>query len=159
MRPRANPLVLAWRSLVHGKGFDIALVAVGLAFLLAFAGLPLVYNVLMSFQQVDMFTLGELFRPWAGLDNYIAVVNQPEFWLVMRNTVVFVVASIGVQFTLGFALAIFFMQPFPGASLIRGLFLVSWVMPGLAVGAIWSWILAADFGVLNHIIRSMGIIS
>jgi len=112
----------------------------------------------MSFQQVDMFTLGVLFRPWAGFDNYIAVVNQSEFWLVMRNTVFFVVASIGAQFILGFALAVFFMQRFPGASVIRGLFLVSWVMPGLAVGAIWSWILAADFGVLNHILKSVGII-
>lgn len=153
-----NPLVLGWRSIVHGKGFDILLVAVALLFLIAFAGLPLVYNVLMSFQQVDMFTLGVLFRPWAGFDNYIAVVNQPEFWLVMRNTVFFVVVSIGVQFTLGFALAVFFMQRFPGSSIIRGLFLVSWVMPALAVGAIWSWILAADSGVLNFILQSVGII-
>jgi multiple sugar transport system permease protein len=156
--PRRNVVDIAWRSVVHGKGFDILLVVVGLAFLFAFAGLPLVYNVLMSFQQVDMFTLGALLRPWVGFDNYIAVVNQPEFWLVVRNTLVFVVASIGVQFTLGFLLAVFFMQRFPGSSIIRGLFLVSWVMPALAVGAIWSWILAADFGVLNYILKSFGII-
>jgi multiple sugar transport system permease protein len=156
--PRRNILDIVRRSIVDGKGFDIILVAVGLGFLFAFAGLPLVYNVLMSFQQVDMFTLGALLRPWAGFDNYIAVINQPEFWLVMRNTLVFVVASIGVQFTLGFALAVFFMQRFPGSTIIRGLFLVSWVMPGLAVGAIWSWILAADSGVLNFILRSIGLI-
>jgi multiple sugar transport system permease protein len=153
-----NPLARIWGSILNGKGFDILLVLVGLTFLLVFAGLPLLYNVLMSFQQVDMFTLGVLFRPWAGFDNYIAVVNQPEFWLVMRNTVVFVVASIGVQFILGFALAVFFSQNFPGSSIIRGLFLVSWVMPALAVGAIWSWILAADFGVLNFILKSLGVI-
>jgi multiple sugar transport system permease protein len=156
--PRRNLFDIVWRSVVHGKGFDILLVVVGLGFLVAFAGLPLVYNVLMSFQQVDMFTLGALFRPWAGFDNYIAVVNQPEFWLVVRNTLVFVVASIGAQFTLGFALAVFFMQRFPGSTIIRGLFLVSWVMPALAVGAIWSWILAADSGVLNYILKSFGII-
>jgi multiple sugar transport system permease protein len=156
--PRRNVVDMVWRSVVHGKGFDILLVVVGLGFLVAFAGLPLVYNVLMSFQQVDMFTLGALLRPWVGFDNYIAVINQPEFWLVVRNTLVFVVASIGAQFTLGFALAVFFMQRFPGSSIIRGLFLVSWVMPALAVGAIWSWILAADSGVLNFILKSLGII-
>jgi multiple sugar transport system permease protein len=112
----------------------------------------------MSFQQVDMFTLGQLFRPFAGFTNYVAVVAQPEFWLVTRNTLIFVVGSMTGQFVLGFALALFFAQKFPGAATIRGLFLVSWVMPGLVVGAIWSWILAGDFGVLNSVLRGLGII-
>lgn len=153
-----NPVQWLWRSITNGKGFDLLLVSLSLAFLFAFAGLPLVYNVLMSFQQVDMFNLSVFIRPWVGFDNYKAVIAQPEFWLVVRNTVLFTVCSIGGQFTLGFALAVFFMKRFPGSSTIRGLFLVSWVMPGLATGAIWSWILAADFGVLNYILKSLGII-
>lgn len=156
---RRNPLIRLWHSIRDGKGFDILIVAIGVVFLTVFAALPLVYNVLMSFQQVDMFTLNALIRPWAGLANYAAVINQPEFWLVVRNTLLFTVGSIGGQFILGFALAVFFTQRFPGSSVIRGLFLVSWVMPGLAVGAIWSWILAGDFGVLNYILKSLGLIS
>lgn len=105
-----------------------------------------------------MFSLGSLIRPWAGLDNYRAVVAMPEFWLVMRNTLVFVVGSIAGQFVLGFALALFFQQDFPGASTIRGLFLVSWIMPGLVVGAIWSFILAGDYGVLNALLEAVGVI-
>jgi multiple sugar transport system permease protein len=146
-----------FNSMRDGVGFDLILVGAALLFLLALAGLPLFYNVLMSFQQVDMFTLGSLFRPWAGFANYIAVVQQPEFWLVAKNTLIFVFASMAGQFVLGFALAIFFAQKFPGAATIRGLFLVSWVMPGLVVGAIWSWILAGDFGVLNTILKSLGL--
>jgi len=145
-------------SLRDGVGFDILLVGAALVFLLALAGAPLLYNVLMSFQQVDMFTLGALFRPFVGFDNYVAVVRMPEFWLVTRNTLIFVFGSMSGQFVLGFALALFFTQKFPGAATIRGLFLVSWVMPGLVVGAIWSWILAGDFGVLNVILKSLGII-
>lgn len=145
-------------SIVDGRGFDLLLVGVALLFLLVMAGLPLVYNVLMSFQQVDMFTLGAWVRPWAGWDNYVAVVRQPEFWLVMRNTGVFVFGSIAGQFLLGFAFALFFMLRFPFAATIRGLFLVSWVMPGLVVGAIWSWILAGDYGVLNAILSGLGLI-
>jgi multiple sugar transport system permease protein len=147
-----------FNSLRDGVGFDLILVGAAMLFLLALAGLPLVYNVLMSFQQVDMFTLGQLIRPFAGFSNYVAVVQQPEFWMVTRNTLVFVVGSMTGQFALGFALALFFAQKFPGAATIRGLFLVSWVMPGLVVGAIWSWILAGDFGVLNTVLRSLGII-
>ena len=147
-----------FNSLRDGVGFDLILVGAALLFLLALAGLPLLYNVLMSFQQVDMFTLGTLIRPWAGFTNYVDVVRQPEFWLVARNTLIFVFASMAGQFVIGFSLALFFAQKFPGAATIRGLFLVSWVMPGLVVGAIWSWILAGDFGVLNTILKALGII-
>lgn len=147
-----------FKSLRDGIGFDLILVGAALLFLLALAGLPLIYNVLMSFQQVDMFTLGTLIRPWAGFTNYIEVVQQPQFWLVTRNTLIFVFASMAGQFVLGFALAVFFAQKFPGAATIRGLFLVSWVMPGLVVGALWSWILAGDFGVLNTVLKSLGVI-
>ena len=147
-----------FNSLRDGIGFDIVLVGAALVFLLALAGAPLVYNVLMSFQQVDMFSLGALVRPFVGFENYVAVVQMPEFWLVTRNTLIFVFGSMAGQFILGFSLALFFAQRFPGAATIRGLFLVSWVMPGLVVGAIWSWMLAGDFGALNVILRGLGII-
>lgn len=145
-------------SLRDGAGFDILLVGASMAFLIALAGLPLLYNILMSFQQVDMFTLGSLMRPFVGFENYVAVVQQPEFWLVMKNTLIFVFGSMAGQFVIGFSLAIFFTQNFPYAATIRGLFLVSWVMPGLVVGAIWGWILAGDYGVLNVILQGIGII-
>ncbi|MGZ9809468.1 carbohydrate ABC transporter permease [Pseudoroseicyclus sp. H15] len=145
-------------SITDGKGFDILLVGVTMIFLLAIAGMPLVYNVLMSFQQVDMFNLNTFSRPWAGLDNYREVLSQPEFGLIMKNTAFFVFGSITGQFAFGFALALFFMAKFPFAATIRGVFLVSWVMPGLVVGALWGWILAGDFGVLNAILKGIGVI-
>jgi multiple sugar transport system permease protein len=145
-------------SIVDGKGFDILLVSVTMSFLVAMAGIPLVYNMVMSFQEVDIFNLNTFSRPYVGLENYREVVSQPEFWLVMKNTAFFVFGSIAGQFTLGFALAIFFMARFPFAETIRGVFLVSWVMPGLVVGALWGWILSGDFGVLNAILEAIGLI-
>ncbi len=146
-------------SIIDGVGFDLLLVGVPLMFLILFSGLPLVYNVIMSFQEVDLFSLGQIFRPFVGLQNYRDLLAQPEFWPIMWNTVIFVVCSIGGQFIVGFSLALFFNTGFRGSSFIRGLFLVSWVMPGLVVGATWNWILAGDFGVLNYLLNSVGIIS
>ncbi|MDT3376924.1 sugar ABC transporter permease [Labrys neptuniae] len=146
-------------SLRDGRGFDIALVALPLCFLLLMAGLPLLYNVVMSFQEVDMFSLGTLSRPFVGLHNYRALFSQPETLPILYNTLIFVAGSIAGQFLIGFGLALFFWINFPGASWLRGLFLVSWVMPGLVVGAIWNWILSGDFGVLNFILKEVGLIS
>ncbi|MGV0876038.1 sugar ABC transporter permease [Martelella sp. FLE1502] len=144
-------------SLTDGRGFDITLVAVPLAFLFLLSGLPLLYNVLMSFQEVDMFSMGQLARPFVGFRNYIDLFSQPETFGILLNTAVFVTASIAGQFMLGFGLALFFGTQFPGASWLRGLFLVSWVMPGLVVGAIWNWILSGDYGVLNFLLTATGI--
>ena len=144
-------------SLTDGRGFDITLVAVPLAFLFLLSGLPLLYNVLMSFQEVDMFSMGQLARPFVGFRNYIDLFSQPETFGILLNTAIFVTASIAGQFVLGFGLALFFGTQFPGASWLRGLFLVSWVMPGLVVGAIWNWILSGDYGVLNFLLTATGI--
>lgn len=146
-------------SISDGRGFDIALVAFPLAFLFVMAGLPLLYNIVMSFQEVDMFSLGTFVRPFVGFKNYVDLFRQPETWPILMNTVTFVVASIAGQFVIGFGLALFFWVNFLGATWLRGLFLVSWVMPGLVVGAIWNWILSGDFGVLNFFLRESGLIS
>jgi multiple sugar transport system permease protein len=145
-------------SMRDGLGFDITLVAFALGFLLLMSGLPLVYNVVMSFQEVDMFSLGTFSRPFVGLRNYVDLFAQPETYPILLNTLIFVVGSIAGQFLIGFGLALFFWVNFPGASWLRGLFLVSWVMPGLVAGAIWNWILSGDFGVLNFILRETGLI-
>lgn len=125
-------------SVNDGRGFDIVLVALPLGFLFVMAGLPLIYNIVMSFQEVDMFSLGTFVRPFVGFKNYVDLFRQPETLPILMNTVTFVVASIAGQFAIGFGLALFFWVNFPGATWLRGLFLVSWVMPGLVVGAIWN---------------------
>lgn len=146
------------RMVRDGGGFDGALVTAALVYLLAFSAFPLVYNVVISFQSVDLFTIGTFDRPFVGLQNYREIVRDPAFWPIVRNTFVFVAASVFFQLTIGFALALFFRVDFPGASWLRGLFLAGWIMPGLVVGALWGWILAGDFGVLNWALQGLGIV-
>ncbi|QDY70762.1 carbohydrate ABC transporter permease [Qingshengfaniella alkalisoli] len=145
-------------SLRDGRGFDTVLVFMALGYLLVFSAFPLIYNIVMSTQSVDLFSLASFDRPFVGLDNYREVLSTPEANLIFWNTVKFVVLSIVFQLSIGFGLAMFFNQDFPGASFLRGLFLAGWIMPALVVGAVWSWILAGDFGVLNYVLSSLGVI-
>ena len=145
------------RVLRDGRGFDGLLVALALGYLLVFSAFPLVYNVIMSLQEVDLFSLASFDRPFVGLQNYRDVLGDPASMQILRNTVVFVVLSVACQLVIGFALALFFQLDFPGAGYLRGLFLAGWIMPALVVGAVWGWILAGDFGVLNYLLMSLGI--
>ncbi|MET3600201.1 carbohydrate ABC transporter permease [Martelella mangrovi] len=143
-------------TLWDGRGFDLILIGIPLAFLIAISGAAILYNVVMSFQEVDMFSLGQIIRPFVGFDNYRRILSDPQTWPIFGNTLIFVVGSIVGQFTLGLALALFFQQRFPGSTYLRGLFLVSWVMPGLVAGAIWNWLLSGDFGVINYFLIQLG---
>ena len=139
---------------LDGGRFERVLLLLGLGYLLVFAGVPLVYNLVMSFQQVDALSA----MPWVGLSNYIDVMQRPEAWGVLVNTLIFIAASLLFQVSLGFGLALLFQQAFVGATVMRGLFLAGWIMPGLVVGVIWKLLYAGDFGVLNHMLRQLGLV-
>jgi multiple sugar transport system permease protein len=144
-------------SLRDGVGFDRLLVLLAIAYLAVFSLFPIIYTVVMSLQSVDLFTLASFDRPFVGLANYADLLSRPLARSILVNTALFVGLSVVFQLTIGFALALFFAQDFPGASYMRGLFLAGWIMPALVVGAIWKWIFAGDYGVLNALLLSLGL--
>lgn len=152
--PRARTLPDPARA----SGFERLALGLALVYLLLFAGAPLVYNIVLSLQQVDPMVDALWDRPWVGLANYADVLARPEALQVARNTLAFVALSLLFQVTLGFALALLFQRDFPCATLFRGLFLAGWIMPGLVVGVIWKLIFAGDFGVLNHVLLTLGVV-
>lgn len=133
--------------------------ALPVAYLLALVGFPIVYNVIMSFQEVTLGNLADTLRPFVGFDNYATVVADPAFQKVFANSIIFVLANVIGQVGIGLALALLFGQPFPGAPFMRGLLLASWMLPALVVGALWKWIFATEYGVANFAIRSIGLVS
>ncbi|EPX87726.1 carbohydrate ABC transporter membrane protein 1, CUT1 family [Rubellimicrobium thermophilum DSM 16684] len=145
-------------SFRDGPAFDAFLVLLALGYLLVLSAFPLVYNLILSFQDVDLFTLASFDRPFVGWRNYAEVLGALVAPGIFANTALFVALSLLFQVTIGFGLALLFDLRFPGARWLRGLFLAGWIMPGLVVGAVWSWILAGDFGVLNHLLRTLGMI-
>ena len=129
--------------------FEAGLLGVALVYLLAMAGLPLVYTVILSFQEVDPFLINRLMHTFVGLRNYEEIFTDPFAGRYFFNTFVFLVLSVGLQFLIGFGLALVFKTRFFGASTVRGLFLVAWIIPPIAVGIIWVSIFAQKAGILN----------
>jgi multiple sugar transport system permease protein len=134
----------------------VGLTALYLAF---FVGYPVIYNLIMSVQHVTLGNIRFLVRPFVGLDNYAKLVADPLFTMVVQNTLLFVVGNVALQFLGGLALALFFQQPFPGASFFRGLILAGWILPPLVIGAVWKWLLASDNGVINYALHGLGLTS
>src|SRR4051794_8240233 len=64
------------------------MVGVTALYLLVFVGYPVVYNVVMSLQDVTVSNLRSFDRPWVGLSNYDRIFSDPLFPVVLRNTAI-----------------------------------------------------------------------
>ena len=85
-------------------------------YMLVVLGYPLVYNLILSFKNVDVKNLTKGGSVFIGFENYINLFNDSTFLLVLRNTFVFTIACLVFQFTIGFAFAMFSTRSlsFPG---------------------------------------------
>jgi len=124
-------------------------------YLLALIGFPILYNIAMSFQEVTLGNLGKLMRPFVGLDNFREVIADPTFRKVFVNSLVFVSVNVVGQVSLGLLAALFFAETFAGAHFLRGLLLATWMLPGLVVGALWKWMFASQYGVVNFVLAAL----
>jgi multiple sugar transport system permease protein len=136
-----------------------AFLAPALVYVVVFFGYPLVNNITMGFEDytVRSFYTGE--APFVGVTNYVAVFHDPVFGKAVVNTVLFTVGSIFFQFVIGLALAVFFNGRFLGSALLRSLLLLPWLLPLVVSGAVWRWMLDADHGVINTVLRALHLAS
>ena len=145
------------RSIVSNKTMEAyAFVLPAAIYIAVIMGYPLVYNIILSFENVTVrnFTKGVV--EFVGLDNYTKLIGDPTFQLVFKNTIVFTIACLIVQFSLGFAFALFFYQKFTLSGPIRGAILVSYMMP-MAVTGLLGKNLFQSTGLINNLLGKIGI--
>lgn len=131
---------------------------IAVAYLVFFVGYPVLYNFLLSVQDVNLRNLATLNRPFVGLENYTAIVSDPLFPRVVRNTLFFVLGNVAVQFSLGLAIALLFHSGVAGGAYLRGLILAGWILPPMVIGALWKWMFATEFGVVNYLGETLGLV-
>jgi multiple sugar transport system permease protein len=133
------------------------LVPAGLYVLFAFA-LPVVYNLLLSFQQTSPATISTLFAPFAGLANYELVLSNSTTQSVIARTFLFTAGSLFFQFLIGLALALLFNLRFPLRRLARSLVIIPWLLPLLITGFTFQYLLQLEAGAINQILQFLGVI-
>jgi multiple sugar transport system permease protein len=121
-----------------------------------FFGYPVVKNIVMSFQDYTTRTFFTGEAPWVGFDNYVKTFTSSLFTTTVVNTALFTIGSISAQFVIGLGLALFFKRNFPLSGFLRGLLLLPWLLPLIASGAVWKWILDQDSGALNQFLGLFG---
>lgn len=131
------------------------LVLPGLAVFVAIILYPFFDAVLMSFTNRSMIVPN---YEWVKLANYRKVFADPYFGKTLKTTILFVLGATVLPYVLGMLWAIVLNQGFHGSEFLRGVTLVNWIVPGTAIGFLWSWIFNGQYGILNHILTSLGIL-
>jgi len=109
---------------------------------------PFVWGFIISFKKWNLISP---YQPWVGFKNYIDVIKDPMLWLMVKNSVYFMVVFIFITTisSLGLALLIKQIPRFKGLY-ITG-FLLSYVSSGVAYSMVFNLLFAGD-GIVNNLL-------
>ena len=114
---------------------------------------PVVYAGVFSFSRFQGFGA----PTWVGLDNYVALLNDPFFWQSLQNTVVILVVGLAVLIPASFTLALLLQRAIRGGGTLRALVFGPAIIAPILVGLIWVFILDPKIGLLNRILGGFGV--
>lgn len=142
-----------WSVLSDDKYYKWLLLVPLLLVLLIFMLYPLIYCLWYSFHEYGMVKAAT----FVGFENYRDVLRDGEFWLALGRTGIVLVISIGVELSIGMAVAVLFNREFKGQNPIRGFILLPLLIAPLAVSMMWNFFLQYDFGIVNLVFGLAGI--
>jgi len=121
--------------------------------LVIFLGFPVIASILLS------LTTWNLLNPpvWVGLDNYINMFADRDFYHSMSVTLKYLVISVPVYLVAALGLALLLNAKLKGMYFFRTVMFMPSVIAGTAVAVMWSMLLNPDLGVVNQILRGIGI--
>ena len=115
---------------------------------------PLLNSMYIGLLDKSLITGGDEF---VGLENILDVLGS-NFLPILLNTLVFAIGATLLPFLIGFGVALVLNGPIRGRGFWRGAFLLPWLVPSVIVSFLWLWIFNANYGVLNGILRNVGLI-
>lgn len=116
-----------------------------------------VYSILMTFYYSLLEWSGITASEFAGLANYIQLVNDGIFWQSVKNNLILVVMSVATQLPLGLIMALLLFSPIRGISIFRTVYFMPFLMSTVAIGLLFVFILDPSFGLVNNFLGSIGL--
>lgn len=146
--------LLTLRRQEERDGFWMLLPAIGVIGMISV--LPILFTLVLSFTDTPLSNPTP--QNFVGLNNYLAFINSNDFWASIWRTLYFTSVSVGLELILGLGIALLIhSKPF-GWQFLRASLIIPWAVPTIVNGAIWRWIYNADYGALNGLLYSLGII-
>lgn len=160
-----DPVLRLWQRRTGTGGMIAFFLLPNLAVFGVFVIVPLILNFAYSMTGSDQILLGD--RRYVGMEQYDRLLDcanylQPltcradQFWVAVRNTVVFVTFQVSLMVTVSMITALILNRNIPGRGFFRAVFFFPVLLSPVVVGLIWRWILQRE-GLLNLIVTNLGL--
>ena len=118
---------------------------------------PTLSGIDLSFRQMRL-NRPDLGTGYVGLRHYLALLDDPVFWVSVRNTLVWVVATVALEFALGMLAALVLDMDLPGFRAFTVIVLLPWFLPIVVAGNIWALMLDSRLGIINAALVGVGVL-
>jgi multiple sugar transport system permease protein len=114
---------------------------------------PMFYQFLLSFEEHTLYTAEPFF---VGLRNYAIVLQDPLFFVALKNALLWTALSVAFQIILGLFAALLLNIPRRGYRVFRNLSLIPFVLPPVAIAVTWKWLYNPLYGLINYLVTLFG---
>ncbi len=144
-------------GITEGRYWAYLLLVPSLLLILAVVVYPTLWGMGLSFREMRL-NRPDLGTGFVGLKHYYALINDPIFWLSLRNTSVWVTGAVAGELILGLCAALVLNRGLIGFKLFGVLILLPWFLPNVVAGHMWALMLDPRLGVINDILVNLGIL-
>ena len=133
----------------------LLLIAPAALLMALFQVVPIVIGANASFRD---WSLNNPKKTWVGPSHYIEVITDPAFLqVVLPNTFLFMVLSVGGALVIGLCLALMFNRGFRGQKLVQTMLLLPLMIAPVIAAIMMRWMFNDQFGIVNVILETIGI--
>jgi multiple sugar transport system permease protein len=116
--------------------------------------IPIFQTIYQSFFKAGAFGRGNVF---VGLDNYKRMFVDESVWQALFNTFKYAVVEVPFSIAIALVLAVLLNRHMRGRSLYRTIYFLPMVAAPAAVAMVWRWLYNSEFGLLNHLLNTLGL--
>ena len=131
------------------RHFKYLMVLPAILVLLLIGLFPLVYTLMVSFQNITMMAEDTSF---SGLVNYARLFQDTRLWEALGHTFLITAIALPLELVLGMLMAQLFLERMPGRQMFVALLILPTVISPIVAGAIWRLMFDNRFGPINQII-------
>ena len=107
---------------------------------------------------VSRYSITGLYQGAVGVLNYRRLFEQDALATVVANTLVWVIAVVGVTVVISLGLAQLLDASFPGRRVVRWAVIVPWAASLIITAKLFVWVYDYYFGALNHVLTALRIV-
>lgn len=121
------------------------------------AGWPLLRTIYFGMTDAVMAEIEA--HQFIGLENYYYLLQDSDWWVSVKNTLVFTAISVSIEVVLGLIIALALNAHMPGRGVLRASVMIPWAIPTIVSAQMWNWMFNDFYGVINTVLVGLGVIA